>query len=342
MSALFLRARHFSRSLLASATVLSLLACGGGDDHGASLDGAGAAAREVAAGSADMTALLNAYLYHLAQPTPVVVGGARVGGLVAENAASAAAPAGATLDEGALEELLPTGRHATSAAPKAARPCPAGGVVDTTDLGAVVGVRFSSCAVPVGGVINTYNGTADVSSAPGSVRANTDVEVRTSGGGRNDLIRVFFSDLDIRSRGSTCNETVTMGVGRLSGTTAAGAFSVEWSDVLSDRRPAGSDCTWNVSLRTFSDGVFSADSAASPVPRVRQSLEIRTLDLLRYAPSGAAGGLRLPYAGRVQLRNLETGAQTTVRIADGGVYVSATGGEVFVSNEALLARVRGG
>ena len=330
---------------VALATGAALAACGGGGSEeggSASLDGGGAAARDVPVASADMTALLNAYSYHLAQRTPVVVGGASVGALVAEQADSAGASSAATVDAGDLEELVPAGRTASATLARAARPCPAGGTVDTTDLGAVVGVRFSSCAVPVGGVLNTFNGTASVDVAPGNVRADTDLELRTTGGGRNDVIRVFFQNLSVQSRGGACNETVTMGVGRLSGNSAAGAYSIEWRNVTSERRPDGRDCTWNVALRVLSDGLFSSDSASPPVPPVRQSLDIRTLDALRYSPDGVVGTLNLPYAGRVQLRNLETGAQTTLRIADGGVYVGSGGAETFLSNAELLARVRGG
>lgn len=338
---------HWRLRLVALATVATLVACGGGgggsDEGGsASLDGGGAAARDVPVASSDMTALLNAYAYHLAQRTPVVVGGATAGALVAEQAESAGASSGATVDSDDLEELVPAARSAPATLARAARPCPAGGTVDTTDLGVVVGVRFSSCAIPVGGVINTYNGTASVDVAPGNVRADTDVELRTTGGGRNDVIRVFFENLSVQSRGGACNETVTMEVGRLSGNSAVGAYSIEWRNVTSERRPAGRDCTWNVALRVFSDGIFTTDAAAPPVPAVRQSLDIRTLEPLRYSPDGVVGALNLPYAGRVQLRNLESGAQTTLRIADGGVYVSSGGAETFLSNAELLARVRGG
>lgn len=323
-----------------------LFACGGGgsgDGSGAALDGAGAAAREVPVTSADMTALLNAYAYHLGQRTPVVVSGAMVGAMVAEQGSSAGAstPAGA-IDAGSIEELLPAERSSAVALPKAARPCPAGGTVDTTDLGSVVGVRFASCVIPVGGVLNTYNGTASVDAAPGNVRADTDVEIRTTGGGRNDVIRAFFQNLNVQSRGSACNETVTMAVGRLSGSSAAGTYSIEWRDVSSERRPDGRDCTWNLSLRVLSDGIFSAAGGAPPVPPVRQSLDIRTLEPLRYSPAGVEGSLNLPVAGQVLLRNLESGAQTTLRIADGGVYVRGGGAETFLSNAELLARARGG
>ncbi|MBA4264747.1 MAG: hypothetical protein C0453_06680 [Comamonadaceae bacterium] len=327
------------------AVTAMLCACGGGsgDDGGTALDGAGASAREVPVESADMKALLNAYTYHLGQSTPVVVGGSMVGAMVAEQGSSArSTPPGAAIDPGAIEELRPAERSRPAAVPKEARPCPAGGTVDTTDLGSVVGVRFTSCVIPVGGVLNTYNGTASVDAAPGNVRADTDVEVRTTGGGRNDVIRVFFQNLNVQSRGSACNETVTMAVGRLSGNSTAGAYSIEWRDVTSDRRPDGRDCTWNVSLRVLSDGIFSSDAGAPPVPPVRQSLIIRTLEPLRYSPSGLVGSLNLPVAGQVVLRNLESGAQTTLRIADGGVYVSVAGGETFLSNAELLARVGGG
>jgi hypothetical protein len=327
------------------AVAAMLGACGGGsgESDGAALDGAGTSAREVPLASGDMTALLNAYAYHLGQSTPVVVGGSMVGALVAEQGTSAGSSRpGAAIDAGAIEELRPAGRSSPVASPKEARPCPAGGTVDTTDLGSVVGVRFVSCVIPVGGVLNTYNGSASVDVAPGNVRADTDVEIRTTGGGRNDLIRVFFQNLNVQSRGSACNETVTMAVGRLSGSSAVGAYSVEWRDVSSDRRPDGADCTWNVSLRTLSDGLFSSDAGAPPVPPVRQSLEIRTLERLRYSRAGVVGSLNLPYAGQVSLRNLESGAQTNIRIADGGVYVSISGGETFLSNTELLARVRGG
>lgn len=341
---MFSRERHFNQAACAALTSLMLAACGGGGGGGSTLDGAGAAARDVAPGSADMTALLNAYAYHLGQSTPVVVGGSMVGGLVAEQGASvASAPRGGDELGGSLEELLPSGRTSPQALPKEARPCPAGGTVDVVNLGGLSGVRFSSCVVPVGGVFNTYNGSAEVyASAPGSIRADTDVEVRTTGGGRNEVIRVFFQDLGIQSRGSACNEAVSMAVGRLSGNSSAGAFSVEWRDVSSDRRPDGRDCTWNVSGRMYSDGVFTSGGGAAPVPPVRQSLDIRTLDVLRYSPSGVVGSLNLPVAGRVLLRNLDSGAQTTLRIADGGVYVSVSGAETFLSNEELLARVRGG
>lgn len=324
----------------------ALSACGGGDSgdgSSTSLDGAGASARDVPLASADMTALFNAYVYHLGQSTPVVVGGSTVGAMVAEQGSSAASMSpGATIDSGELEELRPAGRSGPIAVPKEARPCPAGGTVDTTDLGVVIGVRFASCSIPVGGVINTFNGTASVDVAPGNVRADTDVEVRTTGGGRNDLIRVYFQNLSLQSRGSACNETVTMGVGRLSGNSAAGTYSIEWRDVSSDRRPDGRDCTWNLSLRVLSDGIFSSDAGAPPVPPVRQSLDIRTLEPLRYSPSGVVGSLNLPVGGRVLLRNLESGAQTTLRIADGGVYVGVSGAETFLSNAELMARVRGG
>lgn len=335
---------RFALGSIALATALS--ACGGGDsgDVGsASLDGAGASARDVPLASADMTALLNAYVYHLGQSTPVVVGGSMVGAMVAEQGSSAgSASPGAAIDAGDVEELRPAGRSGPIAIPKEARPCPAGGTVDTTDLGSVVGVRFASCSIPVGGVLNTFNGTASVDAAPGNVRADTDVEVRTTGGGRNDLIRVYFQNLNVQSRGSACNDTVTMGVGRLSGNSAAGTYSIEWRDVSSDRRPDGRDCTWNLSLRVLSDGIFASDSGAPPVPPVRQSLDIRTLEPLRYSPSGVVGSLNLPVGGQVLLRNLESGAQTTLRIADGGVYVSVSGAETFLSNAELLARARGG
>lgn len=322
------------------ASCLLVVACGGGGSGDSGLDGAGTAGRDAAFGSADMTALLNAYVHHLAQATPTVVVGSRVGGLVAEQGSSGgSSPAGASIDEGALEELLPAGRSASVASPKAVRPCPGGGTVNTVDLGTLSGVQFSSCVVPMGGVLNTYNGSAEVFVVPGNVQADMDVEVRGGGG---QVTRVFFRSLNIQTRGSACNETVTMAVGRLSGTAPAGAYSVEWRDVLSDRRPDGRDCTWNVSLRVLSDGRFSSDGGAPSVPPVRQSLDIRTLDLLRYSTEGVVGALNMPYAGRVQLRNLETGAQTTLRIADSGVYVQSSGTETFVSNEALLARVRGG
>lgn len=337
---------HGPGCLGAIALTVMLSACGGGgssESTSPALDGAGAAAREVPVASGDMTALLNAYAYHLGQRTPVVVRGSMVGAMVAEQgsaAGSGAAPAVVGAEE--VEELRPLGRASATALPKAVRGCPAGGTVDTTDLGSVVGVRFAACVIPVGGVLNTYNGTASVDAAPGNVRADTDVEVRTTGGGRNDLIRVYFQNLNVQSRGTACNELVTMAVGRLSGNSATGAYSIEWRDVTSDRRPDGRDCTWNLSLRVLSDGLYTSDEGGPPVPPVRQSLVIRTLEPLRYTPAGVVGSLNLPVAGQVLLRNLESGAQTQLRVADGGVYVSVAGGETFLSNGELLARARGG
>jgi len=316
---------------------MGLVACGGGSSGGAdsSLGATGSPGEPASLDAAEANRLVGAVAFQLAlQPSPFLAAPV-FADLTLERGRQAirVADGGDGVLRLASEHLDAGSSTSPMAMPKAARvvDCPGGGRLSSLDAPGALFFDFDRCVVPDVGSGDTYlNGRGEIDA--GTIQM--DVELRIGG----QRMQFQLDNLVVNDRGRRCDARVTLASGSMSSEGPDGTMLAAWTNVVSDMRPDGRVCTWQVDGRFASNGVTLLDSGAT-LPPVRHDVSIRTLELLRYLGDG---GVRFPFAGTVLIQPQPSGAEVQVRFTDGGAFFRFPGGgeETFVSQAEMLERVR--